>query len=108
LISWGNGWLIERVYHWLRILTKLPLAELNEFKHTWLGDVNLDGPFNADDLVFVFQAGEYDDAAIENSTWETGDWNADAEFTSADLAPRPKPVWGARSPYRMRLCQFTL
>jgi hypothetical protein len=33
----------------------------------------------------VFQAGEYEDGAVENSTWSTGDWNGDTEFNSRDL-----------------------
>ena len=32
----------------------------------------------------VFQANEYEDAIVGNSTWETGDWNGDGEFTSSD------------------------
>jgi hypothetical protein len=35
--------------------------------------------------VTVFQAGRYEDAINDNSTWSTGDWNADGDFTSSDL-----------------------
>lgn len=53
--------------------------------HTYIGDSNLDGEFNTSDLVLLFQAGQYEDAAVGNSKWETGDWNGDAEFNSGDL-----------------------
>jgi hypothetical protein len=33
----------------------------------------------------VFGAGEYEDDIPGNSTWPTGDWNADGDFTSSDL-----------------------
>ena len=33
----------------------------------------------------VFQVGEYEDAAAENSGWGDGDWNGDAEFNSTDF-----------------------
>ncbi|MCA9199454.1 MAG: CotH kinase family protein, partial [Planctomycetales bacterium] len=49
------------------------------------GDVNLDGQFDSTDLVLVFQAGEYDDALVRNSSYATGDWNCDQEFDSADF-----------------------
>jgi hypothetical protein len=49
------------------------------------GDANLDGLFDSRDLVQVFQAGEYEDNRLINSTWATGDWNGDGEFDSADL-----------------------
>ncbi|MCA9197451.1 MAG: tandem-95 repeat protein [Planctomycetales bacterium] len=49
------------------------------------GDSNRDGIFNSADLVLVFQAGEYEDAIVGNSTWEDGDWNGDGEFNSNDF-----------------------
>lgn len=49
------------------------------------GDANLDGLFTSEDLVQVFQAGEYEDGIDGNSSWATGDWNGDAEFGSLDL-----------------------
>jgi hypothetical protein len=52
---------------------------------TTRGDANLDGVFNSRDLVLIFQAGQYEDAAIGNSGWATGDWNCDGDFTTADL-----------------------
>ena len=33
----------------------------------------------------VFIAGEYNDSLVHNSTWSTGDWNGDREFTSDDI-----------------------
>ena len=33
----------------------------------------------------VFIAGEYEGDIEFNSTWETGDWNGDHEFNTADL-----------------------
>lgn len=52
---------------------------------TWVGDSNLDGEFNSSDFVFVFTAGEYEDALANNSTWATGDWNGDTDFNSSDF-----------------------
>lgn len=49
------------------------------------GDANLDGVFNTTDLIQVFQAGQYEDRIAANSSWETGDWNGDREFTSGDV-----------------------
>jgi hypothetical protein len=45
----------------------------------------LDGEFNSSDLVQVFQALEYEDDIAGNSTWGSGDWNADGDFTTGDL-----------------------
>ncbi|MCA9197799.1 MAG: hypothetical protein KDA87_09690 [Planctomycetales bacterium] len=61
------------------------LALIHDLLDTWSGDSNLDGEFNSSDLVEVFQAGQYEDAIVGNSTWATGDWNGDAEFDSADF-----------------------
>ncbi len=81
---------------------------VEELKGTYFGDANLDGEFNSDDLTLVFQAGEYEDELLRNSTWATGDWNGDRDFDSGDLvrafqaggyeqgrrgpAPVPEPV----------------
>lgn len=62
--------------------------------HQWLiavalqttyGDANLDRRFDSQDLVLVFQAGEYEDAVAANSRWREGDWNCDGEFSTSDL-----------------------
>jgi hypothetical protein len=50
-----------------------------------IGDVNGDSRFSSSDLVLVFQAGEYEDATEDNSTFLEGDWNGDGEFDGADL-----------------------
>ena len=50
-----------------------------------IGDANYDGHFTSSDLVSVFNAGEYEDSLIGNSTWTSGDWNGDGEFSSSDL-----------------------
>ena len=50
-----------------------------------LGDSNQDGVFDALDLTFVFQAGEYEDSVANNSTFAEGDWDGDGDFTSLDI-----------------------
>lgn len=50
-----------------------------------VGDANLDGRFDSTDLILIFQAGEYEDALVGNSTWASGDWNLDGEFDTTDL-----------------------
>ena len=49
------------------------------------GDANWYGRFDSNDLVQVFQAGEYEDDIPDNSTWEEGDWNGDGDCDSNDL-----------------------
>jgi hypothetical protein len=58
---------------------------LQGFLQTNVGDANLDRLFNSQDLVIVFQAGEYEDATVGNSGWADGDWNCDGEFGTQDL-----------------------
>ena len=58
---------------------------VKELKQTWFGDADLNGAFDSQDLVRVFQAGEYEDAIDGNSSWTTGDWTADGEFDSRDI-----------------------
>ena len=58
---------------------------VEELKRTYFGDTDLNGEFNSDDIVAVFQAGEYEDAIPGNSTWATGDWDGDRESASSDL-----------------------
>jgi hypothetical protein len=55
------------------------------YENRLIGDVNDDGRFESGDLVQVFQAGEYEDDVVGNSSFEEGDWNGDAEFDSADM-----------------------
>lgn len=52
---------------------------------SFFGDSNLDGEFNSVDLINVFQANEFRDAIVGNSTWISGDWDGDAEVDSSDL-----------------------
>ena len=49
------------------------------------GDANLNRIFNSEDLVIVFQAGEYEDGIAANSGWAEGDWNCDGDFGSSDM-----------------------
>ena len=50
-----------------------------------IGDANGDGVFNSDDLLSVFQSGEFEDAIVGNSDFSEGDWNGDGEFDSRDF-----------------------
>ncbi|MCA9149413.1 MAG: hypothetical protein KDA92_08950 [Planctomycetales bacterium] len=58
---------------------------VEELKHTYFGDANLDGEFNTTDLVVVFAAGEFEDAVAGNSTWGEGDWDGDGDFSTTDI-----------------------
>ena len=58
---------------------------VEEILGTTYGDANLDGFFDTADLVQLFQAAQYEDGVVGNSTWATGDWNCDREFGTADL-----------------------
>ena len=58
---------------------------VEDIKNTWFGDANLDGEFATQDLILVFQAGQFEDGVPGNSTWATGDWSGDTEFTTADF-----------------------
>jgi hypothetical protein len=60
-------------------------VESPELLNSYIGDANLDKEFNADDMVEVFQAGQYEDSIGGNSTWVSGDWNGDADFSSDDM-----------------------
>jgi hypothetical protein len=58
---------------------------VDELRKTYFGDSDLNGEFNSRDLVFVFQAGQYEDGAAGNSNWATGDWNGSGDFESGDF-----------------------
>ncbi len=58
---------------------------VQQLKRSYLGDADLDGEFTSNDLVAVFQQGEYEDLVALNSTWADGDWTGDQEFDSADF-----------------------
>ena len=50
---------------------------------TWIGDSNLDGEFNSNDLVGVFQAAIFETGRMAG--WNEGDWNGDGVFDTGDL-----------------------
>jgi uncharacterized protein YjbI with pentapeptide repeats len=56
---------------------------IHDLKGTYFGDTNLDGEFNSNDMVKVFEAGLYETG--EPAIWETGDWNGDGVFQSSDM-----------------------
>lgn len=56
----------------------------NRLKTTY-GDVDLDGAFDSNDLVLLFQSRQYEDLFDDNSSWSSGDWNCDRDFTSRDF-----------------------
>lgn len=58
---------------------------VRHLKKTSFGDANLDGLFNTEDLIQVFQAGQFADGIIGNSTWSDGDFGGDFEFDTDDL-----------------------
>ncbi len=58
---------------------------VHNLARTFFGDADLDGKFSSKDFVKVFQAGEYEDNLLKNSTWTTGDWNGDGDFDAKDL-----------------------
>ena len=58
---------------------------IEQFVGSFFGDNTLDGKFNSTDLIAVFEAGEYEDSIVGNSTWAEGDYSGDGEFDSRDL-----------------------
>jgi formylglycine-generating enzyme len=58
---------------------------IDELANTYIGDANLDGVFDSNDLVAVFVLGQYEVDAPMNSSWASGDWNGDLKFDSGDL-----------------------
>ena len=61
------------------------LIWVEQIQGTWIGDTDLDGYFDSHDLVNILAAGEFEDGITDNSTWATGDWNGNGDFTSRDL-----------------------
>ncbi len=55
------------------------------FQKTWFGDADLNGPCESNDLVAVFQAGQYEEDVALNSTCDTGDWDGNGDFESDDM-----------------------
>jgi len=58
---------------------------VHDLLHTHYGDANLDGHFDSQDLVSIFQSAEYEDNVAGKSSWHEGDWDGDGDFTSRDL-----------------------
>ena len=65
---------------------------VHDLKHTWLGDANLDGRFNSNDIIDVLSANTYDKPIdyfeggfVDQVSWAEGDFNADGGFNSDDL-----------------------
>ena len=56
---------------------------VRELKHTWIGDTDLNGHFDSNDMINVFQKGIYE--TDQPATWEDGDWNGNGRFESRDL-----------------------
>ena len=50
-----------------------------------IGDANLDGVFDEQDLLQVLRLGKYLDAIPQNASWAEGDWNRDGQFDDQDL-----------------------
>ncbi len=60
-------------------------AWVKAIRRSWIGDTNLDGVFDSQDLLEAFQAGLFEDSQEKNAKWRTGDWNGDSEFDNQDL-----------------------
>ena len=56
---------------------------VHDLRKTWYGDADLNGEFNSDDFVQVFQAGKYETAL--RAGWAEGDWDASRTFDSSDF-----------------------
>ena len=56
---------------------------VEDHKNTWMGDADLDGLFNINDLVQVFVGGKYE--LPVSATWSEGDWNGDFRFNGQDF-----------------------
>ncbi len=54
-----------------------------DLKKTWFGDANLDGQFNTNDLITVFQGGLFETES--DASWGSGDWTGDKRFNTSDL-----------------------
>ena len=56
---------------------------VHDLKKTWYGDGDLNGEFNSNDFVQVFQEGKYETALAAG--WAEGDWDASGTFDSRDF-----------------------
>lgn len=58
---------------------------LDEILDVRVGDSNLDGVFDSNDIIRVFQSGGYEDDISGNGSWREGDWDGDGDFSSSDI-----------------------
>ena len=58
---------------------------IHDLLGTSYGDVNLDGRFNSQDFVSLFENGRFDNGLRGILGWSGGDWNCDGKFDSDDL-----------------------
>lgn len=58
---------------------------IHDLLGTSYGDVNLDGRFNSQDFVSLFENGRFDNELRVILGWSGGDWNCDGKFDSDDL-----------------------
>jgi hypothetical protein len=58
---------------------------VEDLRHTYFGDSDLDGEFNSTDLISVLATGKYENGIPHDASWADGDWNGDADFDSSDL-----------------------
>lgn len=56
---------------------------VNDLRHTYFGDANIDGEFGTKDLIQMFQAAKYETGLA--ATWSDGDFNGDGLADSGDL-----------------------
>lgn len=89
---------IDRLFAAIRANEQSPEFDLNQdgrvdhqdadrlIRHEFqsaVGDANLDGVFDTNDIILVFQSGKFQRGT--EATWESGDWNGDGYFDTSDL-----------------------
>jgi hypothetical protein len=82
LFAWDGGYTDPPLGEYIDCTVTATISPLSP---RVIGDANTDGLFDSSDLVDVFIAGEYEDTTRFNSTWQTGDWDANRDFNSGDL-----------------------
>ena len=82
----GPRWLPDAAFD-LNNDTNIDLEDhriwVQDLKHTWFGDADLNGLFDSADYVQVFVAGRYRTGQIAG--WAEGDWDGDGLFDSGDF-----------------------
>ncbi len=58
---------------------------LEQLYNTSFGDADLNGTFDSQDIILVYQRGRYEEQGVASVTWDEGDWDCDGRFTSSDL-----------------------